>query len=114
MFVAASEVPLGHGEVLGLLLGVEGFLFAAISLSVTLAAPNQPARRYEWLKPDRLLIGAASALTLIGLGALIAWGGLYLGGHWNGWASFGEGAALMLAVVAQPAFAFLLAMSARR
>lgn len=114
MFIAASDASLGHKDVLGLLLGVEGFLFAAITLSVTLAAPNQPARKYEWLRPERVLIGAASALTVIGLGALIAWGGLYLGGDWNGWATFGEGTALLLAVVAQPAFAVLLALSARR
>lgn len=112
--VAPEAPPLSHGDVLGLLLSVEGFLFAAITLSATLSVPNRGARRYEWLKPDRILVVAAFALLLIGAGALVPWGAVYLGGSWQGGAIAVEGSVLLVAVVSQPLLALLLAMSARR
>lgn len=112
MSAVAAESPLSHGDVLGLLLGVEGFLFAAITLAVTLAGPNQPARKYESLKPKVLLLGVSATLLLVGTGAFVSWGGLYLGGEWAGMPNAVEAVALLIAIVAQPVFAFLLTLAA--
>jgi len=112
---AAAAAPLSHGDVLSQLLGVEGFLFAAISLAVTLSTPNQVRRpQYPRLRPEKLLLWAIAVLTLVGLGALVAWGGLYLGGAWAGIPTLIEGAVLLIAVVAQPIIALLLTLAARQ
>lgn len=115
LLTATAAAPLSHGDVLSQLLGVEGFLFAAISLAVTLSTPNQVRRpQYPRLKPEKLLLWAVAVLAIVGLGALVAWGGLYLGDDWVGIPTFVEGAALLIAVVAQPIVALLLTLAARQ
>lgn len=115
MLALAAEVPLGHGDALGMLLSVEGFLFAAIALSATLAEPNKDLPpRHPRLKPELILMGAAWSLVAIGLGAGVAWSGVYVGGSYQGFMRLLEGTFILIAVVAQPVLAFLLAMSARR
>lgn len=112
---AAETASLAHGDALGLLLSVEGFMFAAISLAVTLNGPDpQRPRKYRRLKPEGLLVGAAVALCVISLGALSAWAAIYTGGDYRGHAEAVEAVALLVAVVGQPVIALLLALAARR
>jgi hypothetical protein len=109
--IAATVQPLTDGDVLGLLLGVEGFLFAAITLSVTLGSPNQPARRFESLNPDKILLGAVVTLAVISLGAASAWVSLFRGRGCIDVSTAVEAGALLVAIVAQPVFAFLLTLA---
>lgn len=112
---AAESASLSHGESLALLLSVEGFMFAAISLAVTLNAPDpKRQRRYPKLKPEALLLGAAATLCLVGLGAVSAWASIFIGGDYRGHAQAVEAGALLLAVLGQPVIALLLTLAARR
>lgn len=112
---AAETASLSHGDSLGLLLSVEGFMFAAISLAVTLGAPDQTRQpRYPRLDPEVLLLGAAAALCLVATGALVAWLSIFAGGSYRGPAEAVEAGALLLAVMGQPAIALLLTLAARR
>ena len=68
---AAETAALSHGDSLSLLLSVEEFMFAAVSLAVTLGAADQTRQpRYPRLNPEALLLGAATTLCLVGVGAL--------------------------------------------
>lgn len=112
---AIETASLSPGDTLGRLLSVEGFMFAAISLAVTLNAPDpKRPRKHPRLKPEALLLGAAAALCVVGVGALSAWASIYTGGHYRGHAAAVQAAALLVAVLGQPAVALLLALAARR
>lgn len=115
--ITAADVTasLSHGESLGLLLTVEGFMFAAISLAVTLSAPNpKRQQRHPRLDPERLLMGASLSLCAVAVGAVTAWASLFVGGDWQGLAHAVEGVALLAGVVVQPVIAVLLTLAARR
>lgn len=112
---AAETASLSHADSLGLLLSIEGFMFAAISLAVTLGAPDQTRQpRHPRLKPESLLLGAAGALCLVAVGALVAWLSIFAGGSYRGHAEAAEAGALLLAVLGQPTIALLLTLAARR
>lgn len=113
---AASEtVPLSQGTSLGVLLSVEGFLLAAITLTVTLAAPDQTRQpRHPRLNPEVLRFGAVAALWLVGVGAVVTWASIFTGGDYRGAVVAVEAGALLVAVVGQPVLALLLALAARR
>lgn len=112
---AVETASLSHGDALGKLLSVEGFMLAAIALTVTLAAPDltrQPL--YPRLNPEALRLGAVAALWLVGVGAAVAWASIFTGGDYRGLAVAVEAGALLIAVVGQPVIALLLALAARR
>jgi hypothetical protein len=112
---AAETASFSHGDSLGLLLSVEGFMFAAISLAVTLGVADQTRQpRHPRLDPEALLLGAAGVLCLVGVGALVAWLSIFAGGSYRGHAEAVEAGALLLAVLGQPAIALLLTLAARR
>jgi hypothetical protein len=112
---AAEAASLTHGDTLTLLLGVEGFMFAAITLAVTLNAPDQRRQpRHPKLRPEELLLGAVAALALVGCGALVSWGALFVGGSYRGLAVALEAGGLLVGILAQPVTALLLALAARR
>ncbi|MCW2667748.1 MAG: hypothetical protein JWN57_2710 [Frankiales bacterium] len=112
---AAETASLSHGDSLGLLLSVEGFMFAAITLAVALGASDQMRQtRHPRLEPEKLLLGAAAALCLVGAGAATAWASIFTGGDYRGHAEAAEATALLVAVLGQPVIAVLLALAARR
>jgi hypothetical protein len=112
---AAETASLSHGDSLGLLLSVEGFMFAAITLAVTLGASDQKRQsKHPRLDPERLLLGAAAALCFVGAGAATAWASIFTGGDYRGHAEAVEAVALLVAVLGQPVIAVLLALAARR
>ena len=113
--VAAEADSLSNGDLLTLLLSVEGFMFAAITLAVTLNAPDpKRQRKYPKLKVEALLLGAVGTLSFVGVGALSAWSLIFTGGAYRGHAEAVGALALLLGVVAQPVIALLLALAARR
>jgi len=112
---APDTIPLSQGTTLGLLLSVEGFLLAAITLTVALAAPDQTRQpKYPNLHPEALRFGALAVLWLIAVGALVAWASIFTGGDFRGLAVGVEAGALLVAVVGQPIIALFLALAARR
>lgn len=112
---AADEATVSHGDTLSLLLSVEGFMFAAISLAVTLGAPDQRRQpKFPKLKPEKLLLGAVASLSLVAVGALASWVLLFTGGSYRGLAVALEAGALLVGILAQPVIALLLALAARR
>jgi hypothetical protein len=112
---AAEAASVSHGDSLSLLLGVEGFMFAAISLAVTLNAPDQRRQpKHPKLRPEKLLLGAVVALALVSCGALAGWAALFLGGSYRGFAVALQAGGLLVGILAQPVIALLLALAARR
>jgi len=112
---AAESASLSHGDSLGLLLGVEGFLLAAITLAIALGAPDQTRQPlYVWLNAEMLRFGAVAVLVIVSLGAGAAWASLFVGGKYQGLAVAFEAGALLVAIVGQPVLALLLALAARR
>lgn len=102
-------------QALSTLLAVEGFLLAAISLSISLSAPNQARpMSFGWLKPAHMARVAACILVFVALGALAAWSSIFTGGSFGGFTRLLVAAALLVALVAQPLLALGLAFGAKR
>lgn len=102
------------GQALGTLLAVEGFLLAAISLAINLAAPNQErARSFGRFEPIHLAQGAAIVLGIVAVGAGAAWMEIFTGGHFAGIRRLIVAVALLIALIAQPVLAILLAFGAK-
>jgi hypothetical protein len=100
-------------DALGTLLTVEGLLFAAFALSVTLAGPSERPR--AWLIPAPVLAGiAVAALVVVAAGAGSAWERIFVR---NGFpVDFSRriiAIAILTALIVQPLLAFLLAMGLR-
>lgn len=115
MLLTAQPSPLSDGDALSLLLGVEGFLFAAVTLAVTLSqpAPKRP-QRFEMLKPEWLMIAAVAVLAVVGLGGVAAWTGLRADGGFDGRSGCIVGAALLVGIIGMPLIALLLVLGSLR
>ena len=112
---AASATPLSSGDALSLLLGAEGFLLAAVTLAVTLAAPNQTRqRKYTWLSADRIVNLATLVLALIAVGSGFAWAALAQNGSFSGIDGHVVGASLIVAIAGLPLIALALVLGSRR
>lgn len=108
---------LSDGDALSTLLGAEGFLFAAITLAVTLSSPNQPRpQRHPRIKPEVVLLWAVTLLGVVALGAVATWCRLYVhvNGTYQGFGTLVIAATLLAAVLGQPVVALLLTLAARR
>lgn len=113
--MSALESPaLTDAQALSTLLVVEGFLLAAISLAITLDAPNQVRpRSFRVIKPTHIVRGAACVLVVLAIGAVSAWCQIFTGGEFEGFTRAVIAGALLLAVVVQPVIAVLLAFGSK-
>lgn len=104
-----------EAQALSTLLIIEGFLLASISLSINLDAPNSPrAMSFRLLKPNQLAKIAAFILAFVAVGAFVAWLSIFTGGEFEGISRSVIAAALLVALMAQPALALFLAFGAKR
>ena len=111
---SAAASVFGEGSRLSALLTTEGLLFAALSISVSLAGSSTFAPKTV-VRPVTLAFMAAGLLVAVAVGAALAWTDLFLGGHWPASNNARiEAAALALAIVGQPVIAVLLALGVWR
>ncbi len=112
---AAAEVVEGltFSGALTALLTTESLLFAALNLAASLSTPG--GRRIRRLPlPGRVIGGGAvGALILVAVGALAAWAELFLCDFPTALSGILIAVALLVAIVAQPVLAVLLALGLR-
>ncbi len=110
---AAAGGNTGTG-LLPILLTTEGLLFAALSISVGLAARSTFGPRTV-LPPAALAYVAAVVLATVAAAAVLAWTDLFGGDCWpGGWNLRLESLALLFAIVVQPLIALLIALGLSR
>ena len=112
---AQPAAAISDAQALSTLLAVEGFLLAAISLSINLDAPDQKRpMSFNRVKPVVLARCAAVVLVIVAVGAVSAWTAIFAGGSYVDITRFLVGSALLVALIAQPALALFLAFGAKR
>ncbi|MDF2146759.1 hypothetical protein [Knoellia sp. p5-6-4] len=111
--VTATQQSLTYVQALPVLLTVEGFLLAVISLAVTLGTPGRRRPAGTPIPPSAIAWCAAGLAIVVAVGALSAWLGMYTGDTWLPFPQLVIAASLLLAVVAQPVIAVLMAMGLR-
>lgn len=108
--LVASTTGIAKPGLLMLLLSTEGLLFAALTVSVSLAASSTFGPRTV-VAPEALAFIATGILAIVGAAAALAWTDLFVGSNWpSGWNSRFETIALLFAIVAQPLVALLIAV----
>lgn len=109
---AASANGLTDFGVLSLLLTTASLLFAALTLSASLSAGSSLAFGARTsVPPAALAFTAAGVLSTVAAAAVLAWTDLFLGSDWpSGWNGRLEAVALLVAIVAQPSIALLIAV----
>ena len=111
----SAELTQGFTEVnaLATLLTTEGLLFAALGLAANLSSVGD--RRLRRLPvPGKVLGGAAIVvLAVVALGAVVAWGRIFLCDFPGSVDGAIIAAALLIAIVAQPVLATLLGLGLR-
>lgn len=95
------------------MLTVEGFLLATVSLAATLATPGRRRQPAMPVKPSELAIAAAVVSVFVGSAGIAAWLGLYSEGEPLPFRQWWIAAIALVALVAQPIIAFLLALGTR-
>jgi hypothetical protein len=109
--VAATSAGGINGlSMLSLLLTTEGLLFAALAVGVALSASSTFGARTV-VPPAALAFVAASVLGVVGIAAVLAWTDLFLASSVSSsWNRRLEAGGLLLAIVAQPLVALLVAV----
>jgi hypothetical protein len=108
--LAASSLDPTKNDVFFELITVEGFLFAALSISTTLASGDRFGAT-TWGPPWLLAVVSAVFLSAVAVAAALAWVDLFAGGAWpHQWDRRLEAIGLLLAVVAQPMISIVLAV----
>lgn len=115
-FAVASD-PLGDGftvaNALATLLTTESLLFAAFGVAANFSTVGGRRLR-KLLVPGEVLGGAAVlVLALVALGAVTAWSKVFLPEFPNAFDDIVIAVALLLAIIAQPVLALLLALGLR-
>lgn len=100
-------------QALATLLTVESFLLAVMSLTATLTAPGRSRVSALPIGGVPLAFGLAGTIGFLAVGAVMCWGGMYVGGAWRPPREGFIAVALLVAVVAQPVVAVLMALGVR-
>ncbi len=108
--LAAAEPVIAKSDVLLALVTVEGLLFAALSISATMASGGTFGAKT--LGPPWLLaVISAAILGLVSAAAVLSWIDLFGGSNWPSSSDrLFEALGLLLAIVAQPAVAIIIAV----
>lgn len=106
--VATSAVGITEPQILAALLTIEGLLFAALSISVSLTAGSTFGRRTP-ISPRWLAVSAVLVLVVVAAGATLSWSQLFCGANWphSLWGQL-EALALLVAICAPPLLAVLI------
>lgn len=113
MLDTVSEPAFTNAQALTTLLGAEGFLLAAVALSINLSNPGQQFARKGWMSFRKVTIGAAFVLLVAAVGAGFAWANIFLrGATYAGHVEATIAVALAIVIVAQPIIALTLALGA--
>jgi hypothetical protein len=116
---AAPSVPLGsapsglsHTQALTTLLTVESLIFAALGIGIAVTAAV-PGGRSPYLVKGKLARRIALTLTAVAVGAGTAWWQVFMRPvHPHGFPAWSQAVGVAIAVVAQPYFAWRLALGA--
>ncbi len=105
-------VDFGYGDALVALLTVETLAFAALAVAVSFSIPtNRVPNLLVSLSTIGLL--AAGFVTLVAFGGCVAWMGLFHK-HWpHGFYNGVVSGVLAISILAQPAFAWIVALGLR-
>lgn len=104
---------LADAQALSTMLTVEGFLLATVSLAATLGTPGRRRPAAMPIKPASLALGAAGVSALVGSAGIAAWFGLYGQGEILPFRQWWIAAIALVALVAQPVVAVVLALGTR-
>ena len=108
--LAASSPGLSKSDVFIALVTVEGLLFAALSISATLASGDKFGAKTLG-PPWVLAVVSAVVLTLVAVAVVLGWIDLFTGKAWPHHSDRQlEAIGLLLAIVAQPAIATVIAV----
>jgi hypothetical protein len=113
--IGACSMPLADAgfskaNTLSSLLTTEGLLFAALSISVSLAASSTFGPK-TIVAPSMLAFIAAGVLTVVASAAVLAWTDIFAGSSWPaGWNARLEALALLFAILVQPLVALVIAV----
>ena len=88
-------------------------MLAVVSLTATLGAPGRSRVPDLVVSPFALAMSAAVAIGFLGVGAVLCWSGMYVGGSWRPLRDVGVASALLVAILFQPVFAVMVALGLR-
>lgn len=101
-------------NMLAALLGAEGLLFAALSISVALSATSKLGKAWT-VRPTALGFISAGVLTAIAVGAVFAWINLFTGSCWPSDRDLQIAAlAIVVAIVSPPVISLIIAINVKR
>jgi hypothetical protein len=100
-------------EALSTLLTVESFMLAVVSLITSLSQPERPLIPALPLSPLKLAFAVAGSVCLLAAGSVLAWSGMYVGGSLRPLREVCTAVIILLAVLLQPIFAFIIALGVR-
>lgn len=109
--MSGAEPALSNVQALSLLLTVESFLLATLNIAITLSAPGR--KRVARIRKIPVPEISAGLIVVVAVGALSAWLGMYSGSNWLPFQEIIIAGALLIAIVAQPIFAILIAYGMR-
>jgi hypothetical protein len=118
LLIALSEpavtAGLTHGQTLTTLLTVESLIFAALSVGITVTTPVTGGRS-PYLATGRLARRIALTLSAVAFAAGLAWWQVFTEPYSpRGFFRWAEAAGVAVAIVAQPYFAWRLALGAKQ
>lgn len=106
---ASSADEFTSVNALSTLLTLEGFLFGVLNVAIAVTATSALPNRLM-SSPRRFAHAAAALVTLVAVGALIAWWDLFIGGDWpKGVGDWAPVVVIGLAIVAQPVLTWAVA-----
>jgi hypothetical protein len=107
----AAAPSFTSADALRTLLTTESLVFAVFTSAVGLAAATPFGQRFL-VSPRRLAFAAASFLTILAIGALVSWFDVFWG-DWPGGATNFSVLCILVGIVAQPVFAWIVAASVK-
>jgi hypothetical protein len=100
-------------DALATLVGVESFLFGALNVAIAASLPTQMGIRVLG-SPRGFAIVVAGVVTLVGVGALLAWLDAFLGDAWpEGCLGQATAVVILLAIVVQPILTVVVAIGVK-
>jgi hypothetical protein len=110
----AMTTELTHGQTLTTLLTVESLIFAALSVGITVTTPVAGGRS-PYLATGRLARRIALTLTAVAFAAGLAWWQVFTEPAFpRGFFRWAEAVGVVVAIMAQPYFAWRLALGAKK
>lgn len=112
LLAAVETVELSNADALVALITVEGLLFAALAVSVTLAGETKTGRP-KIVRGSKLAWGITGAILIVSFGAMMAWLEVFTAQCPSGFRGHAIAAAIAIGIVVQPVLAGWIASGVR-